>query len=125
MIPSWIVSLSLVFVLIPLVGLALRLRGPGALGEHADMGVVAHPRHALGVADDVVVEVGLDLPAMRRGVVGEHMAAGAMVGLYPDGHIRYLGTATGHGLATPVAPEPAERARGFLMAKGMEEDDGG
>src|SRR5207237_2836647 len=50
------------------------------------------------------------------GPAGEHMAAGAMVGLYPDGHIRYLGTAIGHGLVTPVAPDPAERARGFLLA---------
>jgi hypothetical protein len=43
--------------------------------EDPDMGVVADSVGAAAVADDVVVEVGDDLPALRLGIIGEDLAA--------------------------------------------------
>src|SRR3546814_12671656 len=46
-----------------------------AFREDADMVVVAIAVGAAAVADDVVVEHRLDLPALRLGIIGEDLAA--------------------------------------------------
>src|SRR4029453_16471593 len=43
--------------------------------EHAGMGGVADTVRAAAVADDVVVEHGNDVPALRLCIIGEHLAA--------------------------------------------------
>ena len=90
---SHVGGLGLVFVIaaiISVLGIGLmmlsRLRAPafflgfgldglGAFREDADAGGVAHARLAFGIADDVVVQIGLDPPALGLGVVGQDLAA--------------------------------------------------
>ncbi|CAM5415112.1 hypothetical protein RLIN73S_02445 [Rhodanobacter lindaniclasticus] len=62
-------------VVAAIVGLRRGLVGLGAFGEHPHRGVADHAVLAVAVADDVIVELGLDLPAMRHRVVGQHLAA--------------------------------------------------
>ena len=49
--------------------------GAHAFGEDADVAIVAHPVRAAAVADDVVVEIGLDPPVMILGILREDRAA--------------------------------------------------
>src|SRR5437879_4121793 len=46
-----------------------------AFGKDADMGGIARTVRAATVADDVVVQIGDDVPALRLGVIGQHLAA--------------------------------------------------
>src|SRR5205085_8881496 len=44
------------------------------LGEDPHMRVVAHPVRPARIADYVVVEIGLNLPALRARIIGEDLA---------------------------------------------------
>ncbi len=52
-----------------------RLGSAAAFGKDAHMAVVQRARHAVAVADDVVVQIGLHPPALRLRMVGQHPAA--------------------------------------------------
>ena len=67
--------IELAAVVAPPVCLCRRLQRLRAFGEHAHRRVVTDAVAAVAVADDVVVEVGLDLPAFRSRVLGEDLAA--------------------------------------------------
>ena len=68
-------GINLAAVVAPALFLGLGLDGLGAFGEDADPGRVAHARLAFGTADDVIVQIGLDAPALGLGVVGQDLAA--------------------------------------------------
>ena len=70
--------------------------------EHPDMGVVANAVGAAAVADDVVVEVGLDPPALRAGIIGEDLAA--VQPLLLARHAPHRRSSPGIGAARAPAP---------------------
>ena len=68
-------AVDLAAIVAAAIGLLRRLDGLGTLRENPHLGVVHHPALAAAVADDVVVEIGLDLPALGPGVIGQDLAA--------------------------------------------------
>ena len=75
-------------------------------GKDAHMRVVAHAVRAAAVADDVVVQIGDDVPALRLGVGRDHLAAVAAPAPRPTApHRRWC-----RGICASTAPAPP-RAR--------------
>src|SRR5438045_3124128 len=48
---------------------------PRPFGEDAHVGRIAYAIRSAAVADDVIVEVGDDVPALRLGISGDHLGA--------------------------------------------------